>query len=313
MLTQTTISLIKIARPTHWVKNFSIFAALIFSGTLFIDGYLERVIWAFVAFCFAASATYIFNDIADAKQDRMHPKKKERPIAARKLSIPVAVAMALVFIAISLAIASSLNFLFLLIILFYLLMQAGYSLGLKNVPIIDILIIATGFVVRVYAGAVVIDAHLSVWFLLCVVSASLFLASGKRRSEFNILENTSAVTRKSLTKYKKELLNSYVTMFANAAWMSWALFTFFESPQAKLPVWLFLAEISKATTVSKLLMITIPVVIFGIMRYESLIFQGKSEVPEKLILSDKALMASAILWMAMVMWVYYGNPTVGAI
>jgi decaprenyl-phosphate phosphoribosyltransferase len=183
---------------------------------------------------------------------------------------------------------------------------------LKKLAIIDILVIASGFIIRVYAGAFVIDAHLSVWFLLCVISVALFLAAGKRRAELNLIKE-SGVTRISLTHYKRELLNSYVTMFGNAAWLSWALFTFFESPPASLPVWLFLAELSRATTISKLLMITIPVVIYGIMRYEALIFEGRAEIPEKLLLTDKSLIASVFIWLGLVTWILYGGVTILAV
>lgn len=299
--------LIRVARPVHWIKNLSIFAALIFTGGLFDKILFGQVFLGFIAFNLAVSGTYIFNDIQDAAEDRLHPIKRRRPVASGEL--PVWLAAIEIFILVSLAfyIAFAVNSLFSLMVLFYLGLQATYSLGLKNIAIFDILIIASGFIIRTYAGAFIIDAHLSVWFLLCVVSASLFLASGKRRAELNLIEGTAGVTRKSLTKYSEGLLNSYVTMFGNAAWMSWALFTFFESPGASLPVWLFLAEVSKATTISKLLMITIPVVIFGIMRYEALIFEGKSEAPEKVLLSDRALIASVGIWTLLVITIFYGG------
>jgi len=300
------VQLVKVGRPIHWVKNFALFAALIFTGNLFSKIHLDRVISAFFIFSLATSATYIFNDILDIKLDRLHPIKRNRPIAAGKLPVSLAV-LELIFIGfLALYWASRINPLFFLSIAVYLVLQTAYSLVLKNLPIIDILIIASGFVIRVYAGAFVINAHLSVWFLLCVISAALFLASGKRRAELSILE-TVGVTRKSLTKYRTDLLNSYVTMFGNAAWMSWALYTFFESPKASLPVWLFLAEISRTTTVDKLMMVSIPVVIFGIMRYEALIFEGESEVPEKLILTDKALIISIVLWLVLVILILYGG------
>jgi len=191
----------------------------------------------------------------------------------------------------------------------YLVLQIFYSLGLKNLPILDILIIASGFVIRVYAGAIIIDAHLSVWFLLSVISVALFLASGKRRAELGVIESDKT-TRKSLSKYSKSLLDSYVTMFANAAWLSWSLFTFYESPQSSVPVWIFLAEISRTTAISKLMMITIPIVIFGIMRYQALIFKNKTESPEKLLLTDKSLVSSAILWTLIVVWILYGGVAI---
>lgn len=303
----TIFQLVKISRPIHWIKNLSLFAALLFSGNLFVEPLLIKVFWAFVAFNFAASATYIFNDTLDAKSDRLHPIKKSRPIAAGKLSVPTALTTAALLTILALYLSAILHPLFFLVVIAYLVLQAFYSLGLKNLPIIDILIIAAGFIMRVYAGAFVIDAHLSVWFLLCVISVALFLAAGKRRVELNTIQNTSALTRKSLYYYKRELLNSYVTMFGNAAWMSWALFTFFESPKASASFWLLLAELSRTTTINKLLMLTIPVVIFGIMRYESLIFEGRAEAPEKLLLTDKALVVSVLLYGAMVIWIFYGG------
>ncbi len=302
--------IIKVSRPIHWVKNLALFAALIFSRQLFEGIPFTRVLWAFAAFNLASSAAYIFNDVFDVKLDRLHPIKKNRPIASGKLAIPIALSTAFAFTVVSLYLAACLNSLFFFLVLTYIVFQIAYSLGLKNIPVIDILIIAAGFIIRVYAGAFVIDAHLSVWFLLCVISVALFLASGKRRAELNLIKKTSEVTRKSLNIYQRELLNSYVTMFGNAAWMSWALYSFFESPKATLPVWLFLAELSRTTTINKLMMITIPIVIFGIMRYQSLIFEGRTEAPEKLLLTDRSLIASILLYGAFVIWILYGGISV---
>jgi len=304
---------VKIARPVHWIKNLSLFAAILLTGTLFEKGLFLDVFWAFIAFNFATSATYIFNDILDVKQDRLHPTKKNRPIASGKLPIGFAVFEAIALSLFALFAALSLGNLFFLLVAGYLVMQFLYSLGLKNLPIIDILIIAAGFIIRVYAGAFVINAHLSVWFLLCVISVALFLASGKRRAELNLLKETNEITRTSLVRYKKELLNSYVTMFGNASWMSWSLYAFFESPKASPPVWLFLAELSRTTTINKLLMLTIPLVIFGIMRYEAVIFEGKSEAPEKVLLSDKPLIISIILWVILIYWILYSGISVTGI
>lgn len=303
----TLTAITQAARPVHWIKNLALFAALIFTGNLYNEALLIKVVWAIVTFNLATSATYIFNDVLDVKRDLLHPIKRYRPIASGKLSPSLALIVAFTLAIFALSLAKSLNPLFFFTVAGYLALQALYSLVLKNLAIIDILVIAAGFIIRVYAGAFVIDAHLSVWFLLCVISAALFLAAGKRRAELNLLP--TGETRKSLTNYKRELLNSYVTMFGNAAWMSWALFTFFESPRASLPVWLFLAELSRATTVNKLLMVTIPFTIFGIMRYESLIFEGRSEAPEKLLLTDVALISSVVLWLGLVVWILYGGVT----
>lgn len=301
------------ARPVHWVKNLAIFAAIFLTGLFFEPFYLTKVIWGFFAFNFATSATYIINDIFDVKRDRLHPIKKNRPIASGKLPLPIALFEAFILASFAILIASSLNYLFFLVIISYLAMQFFYSLILKRAAIIDILIIATGFILRVYAGAFIINAHLSVWFLLCVVSTALFLASGKRRAELNLIKETNNLTRESLTHYKRELLNSYVTMFGNASWMSWALYTFFESPKAALPFWLSLAELSRTTTIDKLLMATVPVVIFGIMRYEALIFEGRGEVPEKILLTDRPLIIAVGLWVGLVYWILYSGVSVAGI
>lgn len=302
--------MVLVARPVHWVKNISVFAALIFSGTLFVPFYLKESAFAFVAFCLASSSAYIFNDIIDRNKDKLHPFKKNRPIASGRLPIDIALSESLALASLAVVFSFRLDDIFTLIIVFYLVLQVLYSLWLKNLAVIDILVIATGFILRVYGGAFAINAHLSVWFLLCVISVSLFLASGKRKAELNITEGKEAKTRSSLSNYQRELLNSYVTMFGNAAWMSWSLFSFFESPKASTPLWVFLAEISKTITVNKLLMTTIPVVIFGIMRYQSLIFAGKTERPEKLILTDTALVFAVLIWTVMVIWILYSGAAV---
>ncbi len=299
--------ILRASRPLHWVKNLSLFAALIFSENLFSRELFSKTLLSFFAFNFATSGVYILNDIKDSPLDKLHPLKKKRPIASGELNIIPAAIGAFLNILISLYIATSFNRFFLYSLIAYILIQIFYTLLLKNIIIVDILIIAAGFILRVYAGAFVIDAHLSVWFLLCVISLALFLASGKRRVELAFLPKRK--TRISLLKYRKDLLNSYVTMFGGAAWISWSLFTFFESPSPSLPVWLTLAEISKTTSISKFLMITIPLVIFGIMRYQSLIFEDRAEAPEKILLTDKSLVITFLLWTFLVIWILYGGVT----
>ena len=293
-------------RPLHWVKNLSLFAALIFSGNLYQPLLFFRVFEAFLVFNIISSSVYVLNDLLDADRDRLHPVKKNRPIASGTVPKKLALIIAILLAIIALIWASQLSYFFFLSVLAYLIIQISYSTYLKNLPVIDILLIASGFVIRVYSGAFVIDAHLSVWFLLCVISAALFLASGKRRVELGILGRQSQ-TRSSLAKYPKDLLNAYVTMFGNAAWMSWALFTFFESPKVPANLWLFLAELSQTTTINKLLMVTIPVTIFGIMKYESLIFDEVAESPEKLLLTNKSLIFSVVLWTLLVIGILYGG------
>lgn len=298
------IEIIKVARPIHWVKNLALFAAIFITSKLFNPILFNTVFWAFISFNLLTSASYVFNDIVDAPRDKNHPVKKNRPIASGRLPVPVAVIEIFTLLFLAFLIAGQLNFLFHLSMVIYIVLQILYSLILKNISGLDILTIAFGFIIRIYAGAFVINAHLSVWFLLCVISTALFLASGKRRAELNVI-GKAGVTRTSLSKYSRELLNSYVTMFGNAAWLSWSLYSFFESPRASLNIWLFLAEISRTTTIDKMLMVTIPITIYGIMRYESVIFEGRSEAPEKVLLTDKGLIASVVLWLVVAYWVLY--------
>lgn len=304
--TDTAIALIKLARPVHWVKNLGIFAALVFSGGLIDPIQFKTVFWGFLAFNLLASGIYIINDIFDVNRDRAHPRKKFRPIASGKIPIWMAIIAAVVLLFTALIWAEAISHFFFVLLASYVLLQIAYSVALKHIHVVDILIIAAGFVIRVYSGAFIIDAHLSVWFLLCVISVALFLAAGKRRAEYGSLGGAGE-TRKSLAKYSRELLNSYVTMFGNAAWMSWALFTFYESPRVVTNLWIFLAELSNTASINKLLMITIPVTIFGIMRYESLIFAERSEAPEKLLLTDKGLIVSVFIWVFLVIWILYGG------
>lgn len=253
-----------------------------------------------------SSSVYIINDIFDASHDRQHPIKKNRPIASNAIKIEFAMIESFILFLTSVYISFTLGELFTIIIVTYFTTQILYSAFLKKIAVIDIIVIASGFILRVYGGGFVINAHLSVWFLLCAISLSLFLASGKRRAELSLVQTKGITTRPTLLKYKKELLNSYVTMFGNAAWMSWSLFTFL-NPQKPLPIWVVMAEISKTITINKLLMVTIPFVIFGIMRYEKLIFEDKTEGPEKLLLTDIPLIFSVIIWFTIVMLVLYGG------
>ena len=249
-------------------------APLIFSGHLFISKDFWTIIWAIVIFSLATSALYLINDIIDLPRDRLHPYKKNRPIAAGKIPIPAALFFAILFIFLSLSLSSTLGFFFFLTLLAYLVLQLSYIFFIRNIIIFDILVIASGFILRVYAGAFAINVHMNVWFLLCLISLSLFLAVGKRRAELTFLQEIAPQHRKTLVFYTPELLDAYLSMFANATWLVYALFTFFAPPPivgtapllAKLPL--------TVAGISKWLMVTIPFVIYGMMRYMSIVYQG---------------------------------------
>jgi len=300
------LDFIKLVRPVHWIKNISLFAALVFTQGLLVPSLFMKVFWAFWAFSLAASATYAFNDTLDSKRDSEHLIKKNRPIARGAISRKQGLFFSFTLATVSLLWAHTISPIFFILVALYLVIQIGYSLLLKNFHIVDILLIAAGFVIRVYAGAFVLNAHLSVWFLLSVLSVALFLAAGKRRAELGVMGEGGG-TRSTLSQYPKELLNSYVTMFGNAAWMSWSLFTFFESPRISQQFWLFLAELSRTASVGKLLMVTIPVTIYIVMRYQSLIFEDRTEAPEKVLLTDFSLMGGIFLWAVLVLVILYGG------
>lgn len=303
------INLLKTARPRQWVKNLSIAAALMFSGKLFHLPSFLLVFWAIIIFSILTSSVYFINDVVDISKDRFHPFKKFRPIASGELPVPMALFFALLGVFISLFLSFNVSLFFFLACLTYFILQIIYSFYLKNLIVLDVLSIAASFILRVYAGALILNYHVSIWFLLCVTSLALFMAVGKRRAELSLLGQESALShRKTLSNYSADLLDDYLSMFSASAWLSWALFTFFESPPIIIgPSLLYSVLPLTISGTNKLLMITIPVVIYGIMRYLSIIYQGsRAESPERILLSDKPLLGSILLWGFLVVWILYG-------
>lgn len=302
---QILIGLLRTARPRQWVKNLSLFAALFFSGLLFesndLGFYFLRVSWAFILFTIITSSIYIFNDIIDAPQDALHPFKKKRPIPSGILPVPVATFAAIVGFFTGVILSWMLSPFFFLMILAYVLLNFSYSLWFKKIPILDLFSIASSFVIRVYAGALVVDLHMSVWFLLTVISLALFLAVGKRQSERTLLKGLTGNLkghRVTLQRYTQRLLDIYTSMFANTTWLAYALFAFNYRPIKPQGLLLNLYTIFPRTFNSeKLLMVTIPLVIYGVMRYLQLVYeQNKGESPERVLLSDKPLIFVIFVW-----------------
>ena len=306
------IALFKTVRPRQWLKNFALYGALIFTGMLYQEGAFGLVTQAFFVFVILSSITYIFNDLLDIKTDRLHPFKKNRPIASGELPIPVALFAIAVGLFVGLNWAYSLNYFFFISCLVYLFIQILYTGALKKMAIVDVIVIALGYLIRVYAGAFVITAHMNVWFLLTVISASLFLAVGKRRGEMTLMmaSGKAATTRETLKRYTEKLLDIYTAMFATATWITYSLFTFNHPkivPDGKALS--FISELPKTLISEKWMMITIPFVVYGIMRYLQLIYENnEGESPEKILLSDKPLMITVGLWVVMVIGVLYYIP-----
>jgi 4-hydroxybenzoate polyprenyltransferase len=310
--------LLKSARPRQWIKNFAMFAALIFSGFFFYlpfnePPYFVIVTYAFVIFSLLTSSIYIINDIIDVEADRLHPFKSKRPIASGQLPIPIAVYAVCVCLALVILGSLWLSPFFQLTLLAYFLLQILYATYTKHIAILDVLSIAAGFLLRIYAGAVVVDLHMSVWFLLTVISASLFLAVGKRQSERTLLKGKEmGETRKTLKRYSQRLLDQYTAMFANATWLTYALFAF--QRERVVPEGSFLRVFTilpKTLQSQKLLMLTVPFVIFGVMRYLQLVYEdNEGESPEKVLLRDKPLLWATFIFGAITMVVIYVLDTV---
>lgn len=306
-MVQLFLNLFKSIRPRQTLKNLSLFAPLIFSGFLLDGKKFSATISALIAFTLLTSSIYLINDVFDLPKDRLHPLKKKRPIAAGELPIPIAIFAATIGVFLSLSLGYQQNFFFFLAEFSYLILQIAYTLFLKNIIVLDVISIAAGFILRVYAGALAINVHMNVWFLLCVVSLSLFLAAGKRRAELTIIDQqTTGSSRKTLSFYTPDLLDAYLSMFANSTWLVYALFTFFAPPPITKPL-PFLANLPMALAgINKWLMISIPVVIYGVMRYLNIIYQGaRAESPEKVFLEDKPLLATVFIWGIIVVFILY--------
>lgn len=310
-----TYNLLRLLRPRQWMKNFAVFASITFTGELFDIPVVSKVVLGFFVFCALSSATYIINDIFDAKKDRLHPFKKFRPIAHGDVSVTLAAGLAVLLIIASLFLANTITPTFFAVCLIYLSIQFLYSSFLKSLAAIDILAIAAGYILRVYAGEFASGFHISVWLLLTTISISLFLAVGKRRSELTLLSANKDFdiesTRKSLSQYSEKLLDVYASIFATSTFISYSLFTFLENPGGfRISIGPLAPDFLSTFFQKKWLMITIIPVVYGLMRYLQDIYEKhEGESPEKVLFSDKPLLATVIIWAILVIiLVYFVNP-----
>lgn len=303
------MALLRTVRPRQWLKNLALFAALVFSGLLFEGEMLVMVIKAAAAFSLLSSGVYVMNDLMDMKSDKLHPFKKKRPLASGKLPVGIAIVAMVILLIAGLVWMKELNYFLYLIGWTYLIIQIAYTGFLKRIPIMDVLLIASGYLLRVYGGAMVIDAHMDVWFLLTVISLSLFLAVGKRKSEQTLLKGTGLTknVRETLKRYTEDLLNMYTSMFATATWLTYALFTF-NHPRVvpKGRVLTLMSNLPQTLVLEKMMMITIPLVIYGVMRYLQLIYEkNEGESPERVLLTDKPLLLTVGAWGVLTILIIY--------
>jgi len=287
--------IIRTLRPNQWTKNVIVFAAFVFafwdrSRTTHLDASacVDAVV-AFVIFCAVSSGIYILNDIKDVKVDRTHPVKKNRPIAAGLIPLSLAWPLTLLLLAGGLLTSLYLPPSFTAVVAAYVLIQLVYSYGLKQVALVDVFVIATGFVLRAIAGAVALpDVTISPWLLLCTFLLALFLALCKRRHEKILLSDEH---RPSLEKYDKDLLDQLIAITSAASIVSYAIYT------------LWPKTVEKFGTHS--LGFTIPFVVFGIFRYLDLVYRHeKGDRPEKILLTDIPLLVDIFLYAVSILLIF---------
>lgn len=276
-------ALFRTMRPRQWSKNLVLFAGLIFARHLFELNALLRTWAAFLLFCLLSSTIYIINDMKDVQQDRAHPLKSKRPIAAGELSLHAAAAAAAIMAGLSLLCAFWLDFEFGAIALLYFLLLFAYSFILKHIVILDVLTVAIGFVLRAVAGAVVIHVEFSSWLLLCTILLALFLGLSKRRHELVLLGNNAQSHRKILEEYSPHLLDQMIGVVTASTLMAYALYTMAPETRVKFG--------------TSYMIFTIPFVIYGIFRYLYLIHQKElGGDPTTILVTDKPILINVVLW-----------------
>ncbi len=301
-------SLLLALRPRQWTKNLALFVGVVFAGRLFTLPSFARSCVAFVVFCLASSCIYLLNDLLDLENDRQHPVKRLRPLASGRLPISWAIGGIVVLLLACVVLTTLLfflpiaplpdifvpigaNVLFALSVAAYLLLMMLYSMHLKHVILLDVFIIAAGFVLRILAGAVVIPVSISPWLYLVTILLALFLALSKRRHELVLLQDAAGSHRQILNEYNLPMLDQMITIVVSATLMAYSLYTF-EGP-----------------TGNHRLMVTIPLVLYGMFRYLYLVYKHKEGgSPEEVLLRDRHMLVTVVLCIAIIIIVLYVLP-----
>lgn len=283
-----------ILRPYQWVKNVLVFSGLIFSTSLFNRHVIGVSLAAFGIFCITSSGIYILNDLRDVKLDKMHSAKMNRAIASGKVPKVSAVIIMLILLSIATIFSYRLDKSFFLVIISYMGLNIAYSFGLKNVVILDAFIVATGFLLRAFAGCVVIHVDVTPWLFICTLSLALLISFGKRRNEMNVLKTDAKDHRETLQLYNVQLLDIILTISSATAIGTYSLYT--------------MAEETVLRFGNQRLIITTPFVMYGVFRYLYLIYaQNKGGDPTRLLVEDIPTMINGVLWMLVVGYVIYGS------
>jgi 4-hydroxybenzoate polyprenyltransferase len=284
-------ALIKTMRPRQWSKNIFVFAALVFDKQLLILHAFERTAAGFVLFCMISSAVYIFNDLSDIEADREHPVKKDRPIPSGKLPVGAAWTAGILLVGISLITGYLLSPPFALVLATYFLINLAYSKWLKHILILDVLILAAGFVLRVGAGVTMIHVErFSPWLYVVMTLLALYLGFGKRRAELALLATDASSHRKVLNNYSIPLLDQYIMIVSGTTIVAYSFYTF-SAPNVPA---------------NHSMMLTVPFVLYAIFRYLYLVqVKHAGGAPEEILLSDRPLQISLVLWALVVLAVFY--------
>jgi decaprenyl-phosphate phosphoribosyltransferase len=285
-------AIIKLIRVRHWVKNLFIFIPAFFAGNLFYADQLLLLLQGALAFSFVASGIYVINDYRDMHVDKLHPRKKLRPLASGDVNVTVAWLLITFFIAAGLAWAFFLEVTFFYLLLTYLLMNLAYSYGLKNIPIVDLFIVSSGFLLRVYSGGVIADLPITHWLSIMILLLALFLIIAKRRDDILIQTETGSIIRKSSQSYNLEFINSCLTMISAVIIVAYIMYTVSTEVTER-----FDSDYLFATTVF---------VIAGIMRYLQITFVEKnSGSPTSIFFKDKFILVTIAGWIASFYFIIY--------
>jgi 4-hydroxybenzoate polyprenyltransferase len=301
-------AIISSARPRHWIKNGMLFVPLFFSGQLFNMNLFGITVLSAISLSLLASSSYIVNDIVDRKEDRLHPYKKFRPVASRALSVETARDVAFLLLIAGLGLGALVNMRFFVIAIAFVVVHFGNVLVLRRIAVVDILALSAGHIMRVYGGVAATHVNISIWLTLAIVALSLLFAVGKRRIEFSLDESNKGKER-WYVRYSEKLLDEYLAVFATASFISYSYFAFLANVgQSGLAVF---SSVNSAfeTPERKWMMITIPFVLYGIMRYVQLIYEARIQSLDTLLTTDKKLIATGCLWVASAFIVIYGIGT----
>ena len=276
--------LLQLMRVYQWTKNALVLMPLVFAQQMLNADAVVRSLAAMIAFCLASSATYIFNDILDLENDRRHPEKARRPLPRGDISVAAAGMLAALLLAVALVMAVSMNTPFLLALLVYIGLTVSYSLVLKNLFIVDVIVVSLGFVIRAIAGAVAISVVFSNWLIVCTLFLALFLALGKRRGEIVLLEGEARTHREVLHHYSTVFIDQMLLIVAGGAMITFTIYT-------------CSAEVVARIGTDKLYM-TLPFVVYGLARYLWLVEQNGTGDPSQVLIKDWPTCLTVVLWAA---------------